>query len=136
MSEQDKQIPDFIEQMKAGVKYIKAAQDIFARGPLDYYLIKLVNHSEALLTRFAPIKKGDRAIIVKKIKCEGGWVGSEKNLAVGVEGTVCDVDYRDGGFVYDFVPDVQMYCDRDGNYKDKSSSSSYCLREVFLHKLD
>ena len=126
-------LPDFVERMKTGVKHIQRAQDIFTRGSLDYYLIKLVEHSEALLTRFAPIKKGERAIIVKKIKCEGGWSGSEKNLEVGVEGTVVDVDYGDGGFVYTFVPDVQMYRDQHGNYKDKTNKSSYCLREKYLH---
>jgi len=127
-------LPDFVERMKTGVKHIQQAQDIFARGPLDYYLMKLVEHSEALLTRFAPIKKGDRAIIVKKIKCEFGWAGSEKNLEVGVEGTVVDVDYGDGGFMYIFVPDVQMYRDHEGNYKDKTSKSSYGLREKYLHR--
>lgn len=127
-------LPDFVERMKTGVKHMQQAQDIFARGPLDYYLIKLVQHSEALLVRFAPIKKGQRAIIVKKIKCEGGWSGSEKNLEVGVEGTVVDVDYSDGGFIYTFVPDVQMYRDHEGNYKDKTSKSSYCLREKYLHR--
>lgn len=127
-------LPDFVERMKAGVKHIRQAQDIFTRGPLDYYLIKLVEHSEALLTRFAPIKKGDRAIIVKKIKCEGGWSGSEKDLAVGVEGEVIDVDYSDGEFIYRFVPDVQMYRDHEGNYKDKTSKSSYGLREKYLHR--
>ena len=127
-------LPDFVERMKCGVKHIQQAQEIFAMGPLDYYLVKLVEQSEALLTRFAPIKKGERAIIVKKIKCEGGWSGSEKNLEVGVEGTVVDVDYSDGGFVYTFVPDVQMYRDHEGNYKDKTSKSSYCLREKYLHR--
>jgi len=127
-------LPDFVERMKSGVKHIKQAQEIFERGPLDYYLIKLVEHSEALLTRFAPIKKGERAIIVKKIKCEGGWSGSEKNLEIGVEGEVVDVDYRDGGFIYMFVPDVQMYRDHEGNYKDKTNKSSYCLREKYLHR--
>ena len=127
-------LPDFVEQMKMGVKHIQHAQEVFAKGPLDYYLIKLVQHSEALLVRFAPIKKGERAIIVKKIKCEGGWSGSEKNLEVGVEGTVVDVDYSDGGFIYLFVPDVQTYRDYEGNYKDKTSKSSYYLREKYLHR--
>lgn len=129
-------LPDFVDRMKLGVKHIQKAQEIFSRGPLDYYLMKLVQHSEALLTRFSPIKTGERAIIVKPIKCEGGWIGSEKNLAVGVEGTVIDVDYRDGKFFYDFVPDVQMYRDSEGNYKDKTSKSSYCLSEKYLHRLD
>lgn len=128
-------LPDFIERMKAGVEHIRRAQDIFAKGPLEYYLVKLVEHSEALLARFAPIKKGERAIIVRKIKCEGGWAGSEKNLEVGVEGTVVDVDYQYGGFVYTFTPDVQMFRDYEGNYRDKSSKSSYLLREKYLCKL-
>lgn len=128
-------LPDFIERMKEGIKHIQQAQSIFARGPLDYYLVKLVEHSEALLTRFSPIKNGERAIIVRKIKCEGGWSGSEKNLAVGVEGLVVDVDFCEGGFVYTFVPDVQMYRDHEGNYKEKTSKSSYCLREKYLCKV-
>jgi hypothetical protein len=126
--------PGFVELMKRGVKHIQQAQEIFARGSLDYYLVKLVEHSEALLMRFAPIKKGERAIIIKKIKCEGGWLGSEKNLEVGVEGIVEDVDYVNGAFAYTFVPDVQMYRDREGNYKDKASKSSYRLNEKYLHR--
>ena len=125
-------LPDFVSRMKDGVDHIKKAQQIFAHGPLDYYLVKLIEHSEALLTRFAPIKVGGRAIIVGKIPCDNGWKGSEKNLAVGVEGTVKNVDFLDGSFIYEFVPDVQMYEHR-GEYHESTRKASYNLWDKWLH---
>jgi hypothetical protein len=125
-------LPDFVVRMKEGVEHIKKAQQIFARGPLDFYLVKLIEHSEALLTIFAPIKIGERAIITGKIPCNGGWKGSEKNLAVGVEGTVTNVDYRDGSFIYEFVPDVQVY-EYNGEWRESSHKASYMLWDKWLH---
>jgi len=130
-----KRMNDFVDRMKDAVNHLKKAEEIFQMGPLDYYLRKLVEHSEALMG-YSPIKKGQRAVIVKKIACKGGWAGSEMNLAVGVEGEVIEVDYRDGSFVYDFVPDVQMYQTHDGEYKEQTSKSSYCLRAKYLHPLE
>lgn len=119
-------LPEFVTNMKHACSLIKEAQAVINRGPLDYYLRKLVEQSEALLTVYAPIKVGQRARIVKKIKCEGGWRGCDEMLAIGAMGEVLDVDYADGHFVCDFCPDEQFYV-RDGKRID-CSRHTYRLR--------
>ena len=129
-------MPDFTIRMNQALDHIYKAQQLFARGPLQSYLEKLVHQSEALLTRFSPIKIGGRAIIIKYIECTHGWKGSEQNLAVGVEGKVTNVDYQDNQFYYTFVPDVQKWRDRNGEYHDSDRASSYILGEQYLHKVE
>jgi hypothetical protein len=127
-------LPDFVEKMKDVSYHLENAQRVLARGPLSFYLKKLAQQSEALLTRFTPIKIGERAIIVKHINCENGWKGSEMNLAVGVEGDIVNVDFDNGEFVFQFRPDVQKWRREDGTYHDRTSSTTYYLSEAYLHK--
>ena len=108
--------------------HIEKAKTIFASGPLEYYLKKLAYHSEALLTEFAPLKAGGRAIVVKQIECKNGWEGSDKTLAIGAVGDITEVDYDDGRFVVDFVPDNQWWKDSKGVYQVKDRLHSYYLR--------
>ena len=127
--------PEFVDRMREVSEHLEKAQRVLAKGPLSYYLKKLAEQSEALLTRFTPIKIGERAIIVKHIKCEGGWEGAEMNLAVGVEGDIMNVDFCDGEFVFQFRPDVQKWRKRDdGTYHDRDTPTSYQLSEKYLHK--
>lgn len=128
---------DFVNQMKEAVEHIRQAQAIFARGPLDYYLQKLVEHSEALLTKFSPLKVGQEARIVGNIKCDGGWQGAEKTLAIGNVGIVQNVDYIDGRFVCEFVPHRQWYkCPISREYHEKEYKHSYTLRQEILEALE
>ena len=122
----------FTDKMKLAIKHIEQARAIMACGPLDFYLEKLVNHSEALLTRFAPLKIGQKAIIVNKVECKNNWSGKEKTLALGATGTIDDVDFDDGKFFFGFVPDHDWWLDRDGNYNVCETKHSYCLSEQFL----
>jgi hypothetical protein len=108
---------EFIDRMKQVADHLAQARRLMDSGPLDYYLVKLVEHSEALLTKFAPFKAGDRACIVQPVPCPGGWAHSAKSLEVGAVGTISDVDYRDGDFVFNFAPDVQFYLDREEQWK-------------------
>ena len=98
----------FVDKMKSAVEHVKAARDIVSSGPLMFYLENLIAHSEALMT-FCPFKIGDRAVISNEIKCPQGWKGQEKTLEIGQEGKVVGVDWYDGRFVVDFVPDKQWY---------------------------
>lgn len=118
---------EFIQRMKEAVGHIAKARDIMSQGPLDYYLGKLVEHSEALLTRFAPLKIGQPVVIVGKIKCEGGWAGCKRTLAMGATGTVSSVDYCDGRFVFEFVPDHEYWTDRDGVEHEATVPHTYSL---------
>jgi hypothetical protein len=126
MSEENN--PKFVAKMKEAVGYISKARDIFSSGPLDYYLAKLVEHSDALLTKFSPLKVGDHAVISSYIECKNGWIGSEKTLAVGQYGEVVDVDYSNGIFWITFVPYNQWWRDRNGNYHPKERKNSFCLK--------
>lgn len=82
------------------------------------------------------MSRDERARIVGKIPCDGGWSGSEQNLSIGVEGTVVNVDFRDGSFIYQFRPDVQTWRDRDGEYKTRESYTTYMLWGKWLHPLN
>lgn len=133
----DKIQPEFVTLMRNAVSHIKQAQNILARGPLEYYLEKLAVHSEALLTRFAPFKVEDKAMIIRQPKCEGGWKGLESTLAVGAIGVISDVDYYDGRFMFDWVPDVEYWRDHDGvEHKCEGARHSYRLKEENLLRMD
>lgn len=123
---------DFVASMKEAVSHIAKARDIMSRGPLDYYLEKLVEHSEALLERYAPLKVGQKAVIVGKVKCENGWAGRERTLAMGATGTISSVDFAKGKFWFDFVPDHEWWKDHEGNEHETDRPHSYCLSEKFL----
>lgn len=125
-------MPYHINTMKEILHHLDEAQKILNKGPLDYYFKKLIEHSEALLTKFSPIKIGDKAIIVKKIDCSGGWKNCEKTLQIGSIGKVEDVDYSDGEFKYTFVPDYQWIEKDNGNYTLLNRKYSYLLKESEL----
>ena len=116
-----------IDNITRAIDHLDKAQQLFNNGPLEYYLKKLVHHSEALLTKFAPVRAGDKAIIVKEIKCEGGWQGSEKTLAIGNTGYVEKIDYIKNKFVVQFVPDKQWWLNIEGEYIPKDRKHSYSL---------
>jgi len=124
---------EFVSRMLEASSLLKEYQNIMSGGPMTYYLDRLVEHSEALM-QLAPIKKGDRAIIVEDVPCEGGWKGSEQNLAKDMTGDVTNVEYYDGCFRYTFVPDIQTYQTRDGSYEPVGRKGSYLLNEKYLVK--
>lgn len=126
--------PEFASNMRQVVHHLDAAQAIISRGPLEFYLRKLVEHSVALLTTFAPLKVGQRARIASNVECRDGWAGCEEMLAVGATGQVCDVDYFDGHFVFDFCPDKQFYV-RDGKTYPSSLPHTYALRAEHLEPM-
>jgi len=119
----------FIDKMKDVVRCINEAQNIMQSGPLSFYFEKLVTHSDALLSKFTPIPVGAKAIIIRQIECKGGWLGSEKTLAVGQIGTVISVDYDNNKFWFRFVPDKQWFKNNDGEYCEKKNLNSYHLSE-------
>jgi hypothetical protein len=123
---------EFLDRMHEVVKHVRQAQDLMARGPLEYYFGKLVEHSDALLTKFSPIKEGERAVIVQQPKLTGGWSGMEHTLYRGATGRVRSVDYCDGKFVFEFVPDAEYWIDSSGNKQPVTTRHSYSLSEKIL----
>lgn len=127
---------NFVTRMKQAVQHIQKARDIMARGPLEYYLAKLVEHSEALLTRFAPLQVGQRAVIVGEIKCKNAWSGREKTLAKGAVGVVREVEYSDGVFWISWVPDNDWWKDRNGDWQLCELRGIFCLKATDLVPFD
>lgn len=123
---------DFIARMKIAIDHINQARDIFAKGPLDFYLKTLIEHSDALLTKFAPLRVGNKAVITGAVKCDGGWKGCESTLRIGATGTVSDVQYSENQFWFSFVPDVEFFRDENGVERVSTSSHSYLLSESKL----
>jgi hypothetical protein len=103
-----------IDDVKEALQYLYKAVNKFRQGPIEYTLDKLVKHSEALLTRFAPVKEGERAKIVGEVPCSGGWKHCDKTLARGATGRIESVDYRDDHFVLLFIPDTEYWLDAQG----------------------
>lgn len=118
--------------MKEAAGLIRKAQDIMSKGPLDYYFAKLVEHSQALLTQFSPLKVGDRAVIIKEVPCTGGWNGYERTLQIGATGRITEVDYYDGRFVLSFVPDHEYWTDHKGGVHESENHHSFSLSETYL----
>lgn len=121
-----------LEVVRNAHSQIRKALEAMDRGPFDYYLNQLAIHSEALLTKFAPIKKGARAVIKCAPECKNGWSGCEDTLAVGRIGTVRDVGYDERGFYFTWVPDFETYKNHEGRYLPSTSVHSYGLRETHL----
>ena len=118
-----------IESLKEAMGHIRKAQAIFARGPLEFYLQRLIAHSEALMS-LAPIQVGEHAVIVRKVPCNGGWAGSHKTLAVGAVGRIVSVDW-DGGFIFTFLP-LRSWSKLHDGWREFPPRNTYCLRGRFL----
>lgn len=77
-----------------------------------WHWAKLREYARGLFDR-APFKDGDRVRLKKtpeiNIKDSWGWMHAKHFLVEGCEGTVSDVDYRDGRFVALFCPDNQTF---------------------------
>lgn len=120
---------DHVKHMKEVVKHLTAAQQLLSRGPIDYYFAKLVEHSDALCSRFAPLKVDQRAVILRRIKCTGNWSGHDRTLRIGAVGAVYGVDYCEGGFRFDFLPDRVWHKSADGVEYDSGPTHTFCMRE-------
>lgn len=101
-------MPEFIDRMKQVSAHFTAAHALLAKGPLDYYFAKLIEHSEALMA-LCPVQVGDRVVVAGEIPIPSGWKSSSKSLAIGSAGVIKSVDYIDGDYLVEFKPDRQLY---------------------------
>jgi hypothetical protein len=123
------------EKMKEAYKHLQAAQRIWSAGPLSSWVEKMMAHSEALLTKFSPIKVGEHAMICKTVPCNDGWSGQDDTLRVGATGVIEEVDYLDGQFVFQFLPDRETYWSAvDKVYKPVEHRHTFGLSEKYLVK--
>lgn len=125
---------EFTERMKRLAEKLDEVRQICGEGRIERHLGKLIEHSEALLTQFAPLKVDDKAEVVSDIECKDGWSGSEKDLAIGAVGDVLSVDWRGGKFWFEFCPDKQWYRYQD-EWHPKERKHTYSLPETVLSKV-
>lgn len=127
---------DFVSDVRKVSEHLGKARDILSRGLLDYYFEKLVEHSDALLHQYAPLKVGQNVVISGTVECTHGWKGRERTLASGATGTISDVDFAEGQFWFYFVPDNEWWTDLDGNEHKSIRSHSYKLSAHVLEARD
>lgn len=125
-----------VELIKEASKQIADGFQKLGGGPLSWFIDQLVAHSEALM-KYAPFQPGERCKIAVPPACTGGWQGSEDTLSHGRYGVVVDLGHDQGGFYFQWVPDIETYWDEAAKeYKKKTHKSSYMLRASNLAKLE
>jgi hypothetical protein len=121
------------------------AASILSGGPADFYFNKLETYVNALFTKFAPFKAGDRVELTVAPKTEGtGWYHCRHFLIPGAVGTVVSVVYYKWrniysgweGFVAGVVFDRETWIDKDGVERPVQEKHSFQFRENELCKLE
>ena len=129
-----------VERFSRGMKLMQEALAALSGGPFDHALKCLIAAREALLTRYAPFKVGDRVelAVTPKIDAETAywWQGSKHFLIKGAAGTVRSSDVRsDGRLTFDVEFDDESWIDRDGVRRPVDAKHTYCFGESSLARL-
>lgn len=106
-----------IERLKEAMGHLRAAQDIFNGGPLDYYLRKLTGAYEYLLT-LSPFKVGDRVQLADTPtitpKKSWGWMPYKHYLVKGSIARVATIEADEQGFSYELQFENASHIDHRG----------------------
>lgn len=126
-----------VERFSKGMNLMQEALTALSGGPFDYTLKCLLAAREALLTRYAPFKVGDRVelALTPTINDETahGWIGSKHFLIKGAAGTVCSSDVlADGRLVFHVQFDDETWIDSKGARQQASKKRTYCFDERAL----
>jgi hypothetical protein len=125
-----------IENVKRGVKLIQDGIGVLSAGPLEYYLRKLIECQELLVTKYAPFKVGDRVILTKtpdiNSKDSWGWMGSKHFLVKGAHGTVRSVDVDGRGFSASVEFDDESWIAPDGCINPIKDKHVFGFHEDYL----
>ena len=116
------------------LKQIEDAIGVLHSGPVAFGLKRLLEHSSALIG-MSPLGPGDRAEVCHAIDCDNGWASVSRSLDVGATGIVKSVDYEDGQFVCDWVPDVSWWCNCFGEWEQSARRYTFHLRCADLKKV-
>lgn len=125
------------DRVKEGVEALQRGISLLSGGPLDYTLGCLLAAREALLTRYAPFRVGDRVVLAETPRIDEevayGWLGSKHFLVAGAAGVVRSSDVRrNGQLTFDVEFDDESWVDRDGNVRPVSQKHVYCFGEKSL----
>lgn len=106
-----------LERILKAAAMMREATDLLSKGPLSYYLEELAASHELLMTRFAPIKVGDRVRLTRVPNFESapGSVPSKHFLVVGALGTVRESSCGRRGFRFSVEFDDESWIDRAGS---------------------
>lgn len=127
-----------LDQIKKAKKLFSEAIAILNSGPASYYFEQLVIHSDALLSKYAKYKIGDRVRLSKtfmKDDCGWGWYDSLHFLIKGSTAKVDEVGYDELGFYYGVVFDHESWIDRDDNEQPVEHKHCYSMRESSLEPI-
>jgi hypothetical protein len=134
------------DEFTDGLQMLQKALNKLSDGPFDYTLKCLIAAKEALLTRYAPFKVGDRVRLTKAPiiteEIAWGWSSSKHFLVPGATGIVRDsAVYSDGKLVFYVEFDNETWVDDygyNGRIKNSlvpvSSKHWYTFGESYLEK--
>lgn len=106
--------------------HIREANAAFG-GEVTRHIKRLAYHSDALLTRFAPFRVGQRATIIESVDCRCELLNIMETLEVGRAGTVIEVDYVADEFIIAWSPDREWRGNEDGEWAATDSQRTYRL---------
>lgn len=126
-----------VEQFSKGMRLMQEALSALSGGPFDHTMKCLLAAREALLTRYAPFKVGDRVELAVTPKIDAdtayGWLGSKHFLVKGAVGTVRASDVRsDGRLSFEVEFDDESWIARDGTRRPVNAKDVYCFGERSL----
>ncbi len=130
-----------IEKLKEAYRKMGEARDLLAGGPFEYTLDELVSCYELLMSRFSPLKVGDRIELSKtpKITPETapGWMSAKCFLVKGAEGTIVYAECGSNGFRYLVEFDNESWISSHDNeiHPITTSKGRYSFSENSLNKL-
>jgi hypothetical protein len=124
------------EDVKKGFDLIRQGMSILNNGPLDYYVRRLTECYDLLVTRFAPFKVGDRIELtttpVINDRERYGWLGSKHFLVEGAVATVAAVDVDGDGFSFGLHFDNDSWIDHHGQKQPTMQKGMYFFRESWV----
>lgn len=125
-----------IETVKKGFKLMEDGMRILGGGPLDFYVRKLTECYDLLISRYAPFKIGERVILTKTPEIGSvdrwGWLGSKHFLIKGAVGSVTFVEADGDGFRFSVVFDDDSWIDHHGVKQPTKEKGHFGFREDYL----
>lgn len=106
---------------REGLDLIEKGMRKMQGGPMDWYLRKLIECHELLLTKYAPFCVGDRVFLTETPRIDAekapGWMHAAHFLVRGATGTVREVSVDGSGFSAQVEFDDESWIPRGGPNK-------------------
>ena len=111
------------ENIRRAAELMEQAHTLLARGPLAYYLTEMAAAHDLLMSRFSPLKVGDRVTLAKVPDYETapGWQHCAHFLVVGATGVVKAAECGSRGFRFGVEFDDDSWIDNTGHERAKGT---------------